>query len=216
MRLDHQLQKTVMEQLDFEPSINSSHIGVSARDGVVTLSGRVHSLQEKRAAERTAGLVKGVQAVVDQMIVELPGGLRTSDEVMAERAHVRLASNSSVPVDRIHISVEEGVVTLRGDVEWENQRRAVEDELVGLDSVSEIRNEIEVKPSVTIEVARDRVREAISRIAPLDVDKISVSTEGSRVTLSGEVNFWHEKNLAESAVWSIPGVTGVVNEIIVV
>lgn len=98
----------------------------------------------------------------------------------------------------------------------ENQRRAAEEELHSLDSASEIRNEIEVKPSVKIDVARDRVREAISRVAPLDADKINVSAEGSRVTLSGAVNFWHEKNLAESAVWSIPGVTGVVNEIIVV
>lgn len=205
-----------MEQLDFEASINSSHIGVSARDGVVTLSGRVHSLQEKRAAEKTAGLVKGVQAIVDQMIVELPGGLRTSDEIVAERAHVRLASNTSVPTDRIHISVEEGVVTLRGDVDWENQRRAAEEELHGLDSASEIRNKIEVKPPLKVALARDRISEAIRRVAPLDVDKINVSTEGSRVTLSGAVNFWHEKNVAENAAWSIPGVTGVVNEIVVV
>lgn len=216
MGIDHQLQKAVIEQLEFEPSINSSHIGVSARDGVVTLSGRVHSLQEKRAAEKTAGLVKGVQAVVDQMMVEPPGALLTSDEDVAERARVRLVSNISVPADRIHIDVEKCVVTLRGDVDWQSQRRAAEDELYGLDCVREIRNEIEVRPSVKIQIARDRVRQALGDVAPLDADKINVSTEGSRVTRSGAVNFWHEKDLAESAVWSIPGVTGVVNEIVVV
>jgi osmotically-inducible protein OsmY len=205
-----------MEQLDFEPSINSSHIGISARDGVITLSGRVHSLREKRAAEKSAGQVQGVKAVVDQTVVELPGDRPTSDEVVAERAHAALASNDSVPTERIHLSVEKCVVTLRGDVDWQSQRRAAEGEILGLDCVAEIRNEIVVKPPIEIEIARDRVREALNRVAPLDVDKIDVRTDGSRVKLSGTVNSWHEKDLAESATWSIPGVTGVINEIAVV
>lgn len=104
MRFDHQLQKLVIEQLDFEPSVNSSHIGVSARDGVITLSGRVHSLREKRAAEKCAGQVQGVKAVVDQTIVELPGDLPTSDEVVAMRAHALLTSNDSVPAEESRLS----------------------------------------------------------------------------------------------------------------
>jgi len=215
MRNDHQLQKAVLDHLDCDPSINSSHIGVWARNGVVTLSGHVPSFGEKRAAEEAAGQVKGVKAIVDQIAIELPGICQSGDEQLAERAHARLTSNLSVPMERIHLNVEKGVVTLRGEVDWQYQRQAAEEDLSKLDCVREIINEIALKPPVQPSKVRDKIHEALARIAPIDADKIGVTAEGSRVTLFGTVNSWHEKGLAENAAWSVPGVTEVVDDIAV-
>ena len=216
MRSDHQLQKAVLEQLDFEPSIDASRIGVASRDGVVTLTGHVPSIGEKRAAERAAGHVKGIKAVVDCLAVELPGRCQTPDETLAERAHARLSTNSAVPADRVHLSVENGVLTLHGDVDWYYQSQAAEADLHQLDCVLEIRNEIAVVPPVKLAVVQGKIHDALARIAPLDADCIQVKTDGSHVVLSGTVNSWHEKGMAESAAWSVPGVTSVSDEIVVV
>lgn len=216
MSSDHQLQKAVLEQLDFEPSINSSHIGVTARDGIVTLTGHVPSLGEKRAAETTAGKVKGVRVIIDQLDVEIPTHRQTSDEEIAERAYARLATNLSVPLDRIHLTVENGVVTLRGDVDWHYQRRAAEEDLHKLDCVRGINNDIMMKSPLEPEKVHEKIREALARIAPIEADNIEVSAEGGRVTLSGTVNSWHERGLVETAAWTVPGVTEVVDNIRVV
>jgi osmotically-inducible protein OsmY len=216
MRSDHQLQKAVLEQLDFEPSIDSSHIGVAAREGVVTLTGHVPSIGEKRAAERAVGHVRGVKAVIDCLTVELPGHRQTPDETLAERAYARLASNSSVPADRIHLSVDDGVLTLHGDVDWHYQRQAAEADLHQLDCVLEIRNEIAIKPPVKVAVIREKIHDALARIGPIDADRIEVKADGGHVILSGTVTSWHQKGMAESAAWSVPGVTSVADEIVVV
>ena len=213
MNSDHRLQKAVIEQLDFDPSINSSHIGVTARDGIITLSGHVPSFGERRAAEAAAGTVKGVKVVIDQLAVEIPAHRQTSDEEVAERAYARLASNLSVPLDRIHLSVENGVVTLRGDVTWHYQRLAAEEDLHKLDCVRGVNNDVMIKSPVEPEKVHEKIHEALARIAPIEADNIEVSAEGGRVTLIGTVNSWHEKGLVESAVWSVPGVTEIVDRI---
>lgn len=213
MRDDHNLKNAVLEHLDCDPSVNSSHIGVAARDGVVTVMGRVPSIGEKRAAVTLAGQVKGVRAVVDQIVVELPGRSETADEIVAERAYGRLSSNKAVPTDRVHLSVEQGVVTLRGEVDWPYQRSAAEEDLMHLDCIRELRNEISVRPPVATESVRERIEEALRRIGAISSDSIHVEADGSRVTLSGSTNSWHEKMLAENAAWSVAGVSAVTNEI---
>lgn len=216
MRNDHNLQKTVMEQLDCDPSVNSSHIGVAAQDGIVVLSGHVASLSEKRAAEKAAGEVHGVKAVIDKISVELAGQCPVSDETLAAQAHARLASNRDVPLDRIHVAVEEGVVTLWGDVDWYYQLEAIQADLHKLDCIREIRSKIEIKPPAKVEAVRRKVHDALDRIAPLDANKITVEANGSQVLLTGLVNSWHERNTAESVARSVPGVTHVTNQITVV
>ncbi len=216
MRQDHQLQKAVLEELDCDPAIDSSHVGVAARAGVVTLNGHVPTLAGKRTAEIAAGRVQGVKAVVNQIAVELPGVRQTTDELVAERAYAHLDANTSVPVERIHLSVERGVVTLRGNVAGQSQRQAAEEELRKLDGVRDIKNEILIKPEVEPHKVQQQFHEALAKSTPINADKIDVRTEGGRVTLMGTANSWHEKGLAESAAWSIPGVTEVVNKIDVV
>lgn len=216
VRSDHQLQKAVLEQLDCDPAIDSSHIGVAVRDGVVTLSGHVPSLGEERAALASAGQVRGVKAIVDNIGVELPGERRTSDEIVAEEAYRRLSSNAAVPLERIRLTVDSGVVVLRGEVPFEYQRRAAEEDLHRLASIRGVRNEIAIRPPVEAQDVRRKIHDLLARIAPTERDTIEVTAEGGRVRLSGTVNTWHERNLIENAAWSVPGVTEVVDEITVV
>jgi len=216
MRDDHNLKAAVLEHLDIDPSVDSSHVGVAVRHGVVTLSGHVPSVGDKRTAVICAGQVRGVRAVVDELLVELPGNCETADEIVAERASSRLESNKAVPTDRVRISVEQGVVTLRGDVDWPFQREAAEQDLLHLDCIRELRNEIGIKPPVAVESIRERIEAALERIGAIRNDSIGVEADGSRVRLTGTANSWHEKDLAERAAWSVPGVAAVVNEIDVV
>jgi osmotically-inducible protein OsmY len=215
MREDHKLQAAVQSRLDLDPAINSSHIGVTAREGVVTVTGHVPSLQERSSAERAAGQVKGVKAVVNELAVEPPGLSQTPDEQIAERAYARLASNVSVPLDRLHLAVKDGTVTLHGDVDWHFQLQAAIDDLELLEGVREIRSDAQIRPPVQAEQVREKIKQALAMIAPLDAERIGVTAEGSKVTLSGEVTSWHEKGLAESTAWCVPGVSKVTNQIIV-
>lgn len=215
MREDHHLQAAVLEQLDFDPAINSSQIGVAVRDGVVTLSGHVPSFIDKARAETTVGLVGGVKAVVDDIRVDLPGHCETPDEVTAKRAHDRLASNVTVPIERIHISVKDGVVTLRGDVDWRYQREAAIEDLRHLDCVRDLRNEVKISPSVAASEIQDRIVGAMHRLGLASADKVAVETAGSQVTLSGTVVSWREKDVAEDIAWSVPGVSHVENRLAV-
>lgn len=216
MRPDHHLQRDVLENLDYDPAINCSHIGVAVRDGIVTLFGHVPSFGEKRAAATSAGQVKGVKAVIDEIAIELPEQCQTSDEIVAERAYSRLATNRSVPLARVHLEVKDGVVTLRGDVDWQYQRLEAEADLHKLDCIRDVRNELTVKPAVKQELVQSKVRDALARLSPLDAENIEIETNGTAVTLTGAVTSWHEKGLAESAVWSVPGVTSVLNKVAVV
>ena len=215
MRSDHVLQAAVLEQLDFDPSINSSHLGVAVRDGVVTLTGHVPSLLERAEAECVAGRVRGVKAIVNQIVVEL-GGSQTSDEQLAEQAYARLASNLAVPADRVHLAVTDSIVRLHGDVDWNYQRQAAIDDLQKLPGVRGIECDVRVKPPVKAEQVQKRIHDALAALTPLDADLIEVSAKGTEVTLSGQVTSWLEKRLAERTAWCIPGVSHVTNLITVV
>lgn len=215
MRKDHDLQKRVLEQLDFDPAIDSSHIGVTAHDGIVTISGHVPSYRHKVRAEAAVGLVKGVSGVVDELVVELPGQSETPDEIVARRAYDRLAHNADVPLDRIHLSVTDGIVTLRGDVDWDFQRAAAAYDLHQLRCVRGVRSEVTIRPPLEGIVAAEGVHRALARCGFADNGKIDVQTIGSEVRLLGEATSWNERRLAEEAAWSLPGVSRVDNRITV-
>lgn len=215
MRNDHNLQAAVSERLDFHPAINSSHVGVAVRDGVVTLTGRVPSLVERALAEQVAGEVKGVKAVINEMSVEFAGMSHTPDEVLAEQAYARLASNVSIPKDRLHLAVKDGTITLHGDVDWPFQLQAAMRDLAHLSGVREVRSDAQIRPPVKPERVREKILQAFAQLSPLDAERIAVAVDGSEVVLSGDVTSWHEKGVAESAVWSVPGVSKVMNKITV-
>jgi osmotically-inducible protein OsmY len=213
MREDHKLQSAVIARLDLDPSIDSSHLGVAARSGVVTLSGHVPSLRERTAAERAAGSMRGVKAVVNQITVEIDGQAMTSDELLAEQAYARLSSNATVPKNRLFLAIKDGVVTVHGDVDWPFQLQAALGDLEHLAGVREVRTDAMVRPPVSPERVHERIRQTLEYLSPIDAERITVLVDGSEVELSGDVTSWHEKDLAESAAWCIPGVSKVTNRI---
>jgi osmotically-inducible protein OsmY len=215
MMNDKQLQQSVTDELAWDPSITSAHIGVTAREGVVTLSGHVPSYWQKRSAETAASRVKGVGAVVEEIKVQLSGGDLWDDDKIAKSALHSLASDGSVPKDHVKLAVEKGWVTLTGEVDWNYQKRAAEHEVHRLIGVVGVTNDIKIKPRVQAYEVREKIEKALERIAPFDAADISIKTDAGKVTLGGEVRNWYERDLVETAAWSVPGVTQVQDQIVI-
>lgn len=207
------LQKSVLDELAWEPTVEAAHIGVAAKDGVVTLTGHVGNYVEKVAAERAVRRVKGVRAIVQEIDVKLPSSDKRSDEDIAASALSALRWHAGLPADQIQLKVEDGNVTLRGEVSWQHQKHRAESGVRKIQGVRGVANLIAVKPSAQpIEVKR-KIEEALKRNAELETSHISVSATGSTITLSGHVNTWHAREIAEQVAWSAPGVTAVTDDL---
>jgi len=214
MTADRELQKSVLEELSWEPSVTAAHIGVTAKDGVVALTGHVENYMEKFAAERAAGRVKGVKAVAEEIEVRLPIDTNRSDEEIAAAALNRLAWSVSVPRDVVKVRVEKGWVTLTGEVEWHYQKEAAEHDVRGLYGVVGVSDQITIKARVDAGHVQDDVMHALHRSWFFD-PAISVVATGSRVKLSGTVRTPYDRRLAGATAWAAQGVTVVENDLIV-
>jgi osmotically-inducible protein OsmY len=216
MKTDSQLQRDVQEQLKWEPSIRDAEIGVSVKDGVVTLSGFVDSFAEKWAAVRAVERLDGVKAAVDSMEVQLPSLHTRSDTDIAHAAVRALEWDIQVPNDRIKMTVRDGWITLEGEVEWQYQRTAAERAVRYLTGVKGLTSLISVKPRhVSSFDVSGKIREALRRSAELDSERITVETHDGNVTLKGTVRSYAERRDAERAAWAAPGVTKVDDRIAV-
>jgi osmotically-inducible protein OsmY len=214
---DVDLKRNVEAEINWEPSIrNPAAIAVAVKDGIATLKGSVDSYAEKLAAERAALRVSGVRAVVNDIEVRLPGSSRRTDEDLARAASNALDWTSGIPRDQIKVTVDRGWITLKGTVDWYYQKIAAEDAVRYLTGVKGVINLIEVRPSVSKEVVKSKIEEALKRNAELDAHRIQVETIGSKVILRGTVRSWWQKKEAERVAWQAPGVTEVVNQIEVV
>lgn len=212
---DSSLQQAVLDELNWQPSVNAANIGVAAKDGVVTLTGHVGSYAEKWTAERAAGRVFGVKAVAEELEVRYPFEKKEDDADIAQRALQVLSWDTEVPKDKVKVKVEKGVVTLSGDLDWHYQRSAAETDVRKLHGVTGLTNDIVIKPRVQASNVRDKIMAALKRRAQIEADNITVTTDGSKVTLSGKVDTWNERRLAETTAWSAPGVTRVENRLTV-
>jgi osmotically-inducible protein OsmY len=206
MEQDVRIRDDVTEELEFDPSLESGGIGVAVQDGVVTLSGHVPNYAQKIAAERAATRVKGVRAVA--MDIEVRLAVKHDDSSIAERAANVLAWSVAVGED-VKAVVDNGWVTLSGSVPWHYQRAEAERTVRSLTGVTGVTNQITVRPQVTPSNVRDRIAKALQRNADLESANINVDVSGQSITLSGKVKAWYERQLVENAVWAIPGITEV-------
>jgi osmotically-inducible protein OsmY len=213
---DKQLKQDVLAELSWEPSVKAAHIGVTAYDGVVTLTGHVESFFQKQAAEKAAFRVRGVKAVAEEIEVKLPFELKRGDEEIAAAAIARLAWDASVPKDAIKVQVEKGWVSLTGETEWHFQKEAAVGDVRGLFGVVGVADHITIKAQLNATQIRDDITKALHRAWIFEPTNITVTAQNGNVHLGGNVRSWQDRQTAVATAWAAPGANTVENDITVI
>lgn len=216
MSQDDKLRQAVIAELGWEPSVIAAHIGVTANSGVVTLTGRVDTLAQKIAAETAARRVKGVMAVAEEIEIRLSSGAARSDEELAAAAVDRIAWDASLPVGAVQVQVDDGWITLTGQLDWHYQRQAVERDVHGMVGVIGVSNETTIKPTGEAGDIKAGIMHALNRSWLDDPDGLTVSMDGGKVTLTGSVKSPRDRELAAGIAWAALGTTSVENDIRIV
>jgi len=206
---DKYLRQLVLDELDFEPSVDAANIGVAVEKGIVTLTGHVHSYAEKMAAERAVQRVKGVRGIAEEIQVRYPEEKRTADDQIAQRALSIMSWDAQLPSGAVKVKVEKGWVTLTGAVEWFYQKNAAAAAVRKLSGVVGVSNQIEVKPRIQTADVKQKILAALERNADVEANAVRIAVEGDTVKLEGKVKAWYERDLVERAAWSVPGVRSV-------
>lgn len=213
MKTDSQIKEDVLDELEWQSSIDETQIGVIVKDGIVTLTGVVDSYSKKLAAERAAKGVYGVKAVADDIEVNYGTGKGKSDTDIAKSVVNALKWNSSVPEENIKIKVDNAFVYLSGEVEWSYQKNAARTTVENLYGVRGVVNNITLKQNVKPIEVKSRITKAFERSADLQAKNIYIDVNGTVVTLSGTVHSINEKDEARKAAFFAPGVTKVINNL---
>ena len=213
MRLDSDIKRDVEDELKWDPGIDATDIGVAIHNGVVTLSGFVHSYGQKTQAERDAKRVAGVVGVANDIEVRLPVIDQRPDPDIVRDAVSALKVELPFSSENIKVVAREGWLTLEGAVEWNYARERAENAVKNIRGVKGVTNSIEVKPRVAPYEVRRKIEDALRRSAELDASRITVEANGSEVILRGTVRSWAQRQEAERAAWAAPGVTRVENRI---
>lgn len=213
---DKELRQLVIDELDFDPSIDAADIGVAAENGVVTLTGHVPTYVQKVAAEHSAWRVKGVKGIAQKIEVRFPASKKHGDDEIAQRALNILAWNVVVPRDRIRVKVSDGWVTLAGTVDWNYQRVAAEKSVRKLGGVKGVFNGIGLESNVDAVDVRQHIRDALKRHAEVKADDVNVDVhDDGTVRIGGRVDNWDELQAVKRAVWSVPGVRSLDDHLVV-
>lgn len=212
---DISLRQDIIDELEFEPSIDAADIGVAVDDGVVTLTGHVPTYHQRATAEDVVRRVKGVKGIAQEIEVRPLGSNRTADDEIVKRALNTINWNTAVPKDSVQVKVQQGWVTLTGKVGWNFQRTAANDAVRNLAGVVGVSNNIEVKPRASASDVKTRIEAALKRNAEVEAQAIRVDVLNDKVILKGKVNAWVERSAAERAAWSAPGVREVEDQLTV-
>ena len=216
MMSDTLLRDKVQTELGWEPRLDAGNIGVTAKSGVVTLTGNVPTFAEKHAAEVATRRVRGVKAVAEELEIRLPFSVKRDDRDIATAIVNRLAWDTQIPHDRVKATVEKGRVVLTGEVEWQFQKEAAEDHVRYLMGVVGVSNQLTLRPRVNTAIVRDDIDHALDRSWFFDPETIHVTADGGKIKLTGTARTPHDRMLAELTAWAAPGATSVENDILVV
>ncbi len=215
MTTDAKLRQHVIDELEFDPAILATHIGVAVGDGIVSLSGQVASFAEKKAAEAAAQRVKGVRGVAEAITVILREAHLTSDEDLVRQALCMVEWDTTMPTAAIHISAEKGWLTLSGDVDSYFQSQSAQKAVQKLKGVIGVTNRINMRAKVSSHDITTRIKQVFERRDIEDAGDIHIAAYGGKVTIEGHVRSMHERKLAERAAWGAAGVTFVENHLVV-
>jgi osmotically-inducible protein OsmY len=210
-----QLRTDILNELDWEPSIEASTIGVAVDNGVVTLTGHVQSLAQKVKAEELVRRIRGVRAIAQEIEVRLPQSVSPSDDDIARRALSMLDWDVIVPEDAIRLKVQQGWVTLSGQVSREYQRKAAEEDVRRLAGVLGITNLITLEGEPHLAIVKGRIEDALRRNVHIEMNGIRISILDGKVTLEGKLQTLHERDVLEAAVWAAPGVKAIDDRVVI-
>ena len=215
MKNNQELQTDVQNAIKWEPLLNAAEIGVTAKDGVISLTGEVDSYAKKLEAENAAKKVIRVKAIVENIEVKFPSSWTKTNTEIANEVLTGLNNNWSVPNDKVTVKVEDGWVTLEGELPWNYQREAAKSAVNFLTGVKGVTNNIKIKSDSHDAIEKKEVEDAIGRSWSVDDSDINVSVTGTTVTLSGTVDSWYQKEEAGHIAWKTSGIWNVKNELVV-
>ena len=213
MKSDKQIKHDVERELEWDPAIDASSIGVEVTDGVVTLAGHLNSYAEKQVVQKAVQRVEGVSGAVLELDVRLPDDDRRTDADIVSAARILIRWLGGINDDAVKVTVERGTVTLSGEVEWEYQRRLVEKYVARMRGVTHVINLVTISHRVVASDIADRIKDALMRHAEREAKHISVDVHGDTVTLRGKVDSLSQRASTRAVAWSAPGVRAVIDEL---